>query len=264
MTAALQVVNIVGGYGRATVLRQVSLTLEKTQIVVVLGANGAGKTTLLKTIAGTVVPESGSVALGGTVLNRLKPEEIVREGLVLVPEGRQLFSELSVRDNLYLGGYALRQRTSVMSRQLDRVLDLFPDLRSRLRMRCDRLSGGQQQMVAIGRGLMAQPTVLLLDEPSLGLAPRVVRDLLLRLVELKAAGMSILLVEQHATLALSIADYGYVLERGRVGFEGGADELRESPSIRNAYLGGAAGIPRTIASSGAAQEYSGLPDGNGS
>lgn len=237
MTSALKVDELNSGYGATQIVRQVSITVEESSVVVLLGANGAGKTTLLRTIAGALTPSAGSVAIGSTTLNRPKPEEVVRAGLVLVPEGRQLFGEMTVKENLLLGGYALKRSRTATAKALDRVFDIFPDLRSRTRQRCEHLSGGQQQMVAIGRGLMAEPRVLLLDEPSLGLAPLVVRELLAVLLELRAARTAILLVEQHAGLALAMADRAYVMERGEIVLEGEAAVLANDARVRDAYLG---------------------------
>jgi branched-chain amino acid transport system ATP-binding protein len=233
----LSVRGLTAGYGGLTVLRDVSIDVAAGELVVVLGANGAGKSTLLDAIAGLVAPTSGSVRLADRDATGLAPEQRTALGLALVPEGRHLFATMSVRDNLLLGGHFRRRDRAGTAAALSDVCALYPDLVERLGQRADTLSGGQQQMVAIGRALMSRPAVLALDEPSLGLAPILVADLLETLTRLRDDGMAILLVEQHAALALPHADRAYVLDRGQVVREGIGDELAADPAVRAAYLG---------------------------
>jgi len=247
----LKVDSASAAYGGLTVLREVSLVVNDGEIVTIIGANGAGKTTLLNAIAGVIPLKSGSVSLDDKKLSGLSPHETVRLGLGYVPEGRQIFGEMSVMDNLTMGGYALcarsffgplasarwfMRRPNVHS-NLEFVLRLFPILRERRGQRAGSLSGGEQQMLAIGRALMASPRMLLLDEPSLGLAPTLVRDILKLLARLRDEGLTILLIEQDASAALKIADRGYVMERGRITTEGTARELLGDDRVRQAYLG---------------------------
>ncbi|MBA2557262.1 MAG: ABC transporter ATP-binding protein [Chloroflexi bacterium] len=234
--AALEVVSLSSGYGPSIVLRDVNLCVRSGEIVALLGANGAGKSTLLATIAGLLAPTTGSIKAWNREIAGKSPQEINRAGLVLVPEGRQLFASMSVRENLLLGSIGAseaQQRT-----RLTRVFELFPILKTRLQQRADSLSGGEQQMLAIGRGLMADPKVLLLDEPSLGLAPIVIAQVFGVLEELRAQGVTALLVEQNANLALQHADRAYVLERGQITLDGRGDVLAVDPRIQLAYLGG--------------------------
>jgi branched-chain amino acid transport system ATP-binding protein len=229
---------LTGGHGPLTVLREVSLHVEAREIVVVLGANGAGKSTLLQTIAGILPAAAGAVRLDGADVTRAVPEERTRLGLALVPEGRHLFGPLTVRENLLLGAHvrrgAGRHETAAA---LERVHALFPVLAERAAQRADSLSGGQQQMVAIGRALMSEPRILALDEPSLGLAPKMVTVVLEALTALRDHGLAVLLVEQHAALALPLADRAYVLDRGRVVADGRGADLAADMHVRSAYLG---------------------------
>ena len=202
----------------------------------VLGPNGAGKSTLLRTLAGLTPPSEGIVRLSGRDVTGARAERLVDAGVALVPEGRGVFADLSVRDNLVLGRYR-RRRSRGLSDDLDDAFSLFPVLRDRARQRAGTLSGGEQQMLAIGRALMAKPRLLLLDEPSLGLAPLAIRQVVDRLVDLRARGITILLVEQNTRVALQLATRGYLLQRGRVLLEGTSAELRASPSLKAAYLG---------------------------
>ncbi len=237
MTAeVLSVRNVEAGYRRGlVVLRGVSLAVPEGRVVALLGSNGAGKTTLLRTVMGLLPdqPEKGEVVFRGVRLNGLDPDAITRMGLALVPEGRGLFPELTVEENLQLAGYTRRYDR----RTLEAVLDRFPVLRERLRQPAGTLSGGEQQMLAIARALLLRPSLLLLDEPSLGLAPRVVAQIFSILESLNREGISILLVEQNARMALRVAHYGYVLEAGRLVLEGPADRLREDPNVQELYLG---------------------------
>jgi branched-chain amino acid transport system ATP-binding protein len=231
----LEVSGIRAGYGRAPVLHDVALSVGEAEIVALLGPNGAGKTTLLRTIAGSLGPWAGSVRFAGEELAGLPAERVVGAGLALVPEGRHLFAGMSVRENLLLGAY--QRRRADLGPDLERVLSLFPPLSQRAGQVAGRLSGGEQQMCAIGRALMGRPRLLMIDEMSLGLGPAVVDDLLALLPELAAAGTAVLLVEQDVEAALSVAARGYVLELGAVVQEGRGAELLADPRLREAYLG---------------------------
>lgn len=204
-----------------------------------LGANGAGKTTTLRAIAGLMHPSKGSIAYGGEVIDRMAPHEIVGRGIAMVPEGRRVFSRSTVIENLELGAYT-RREPQTLKANLDRVLALFPRLAERRRQLAGSLSGGEQQMLAIGRALMSEPQILLLDEPSMGLAPKIVDDIFALIVDLNSGGTTILLVEQNASLSLEVASRAYVLERGRIVVSGAAADLSDDPQIVEAYLGGSA------------------------
>jgi branched-chain amino acid transport system ATP-binding protein/branched-chain amino acid transport system permease protein len=222
------------GYGGASVVRDLDLRVREGEIVAVLGANGAGKSTLMRALAGLLRPVAGSVTLAGAEITTLAAHEVARRGLVLVPEGRQVFPELSVVDNVRLGAYA---RSDVVDDEIDAMVRRFPSLDRRRPSRAGLLSGGEQQMLAIARGLIAKPKVLMLDEPSLGLAPALVGELYQVLEQLRAEGMTILLVDQMAALALAAADHGYVMESGKIVHGGAASELRHDPALERAYLG---------------------------
>jgi branched-chain amino acid transport system ATP-binding protein len=230
----LRLENLRSGYGRIPVLHGIDLEVRAGELVALLGANGAGKTTLLRAISG-VHASSGSVTLEKTEIQKLSAQRRVSLGIVQVPEGRQVFGPLSVEDNLRLGAYRRGRAKSAAS--LERVYALFPVLAERRRDPAGGLSGGQQQMLALGRALMAEPRLLLLDEPSMGLAPRLVAEIFACIQRLRAADTAILLVEQNATAALAIADRGLVLEAGRVTLSGTGPELLANPAIRSAYLG---------------------------
>ncbi len=235
----LEVTDLSVAYGAIQALRGVSLRVEPGSVVALIGANGAGKTTLLRTISGLLSPRAGRVRFESREIAGWRAEDIVRAGVSHAPEGRQNFAALSVRDNLLVGAYPVyrfRDRRRVEA-DLDRVWTIFPRLRERAAQLAGTLSGGEQQMLAIGRVLMARPRLVLLDEPSLGLAPRMVQDILNQVTRLREAGTTVLLVEQNARGALAIADRGYVLESGRVVLEGAADELRRDPRVQTAYLG---------------------------
>jgi branched-chain amino acid transport system ATP-binding protein len=223
-------------YGEVQALWGVSLEVGPREIVALVGANGAGKSTTLKTISGLLRPRAGAVLLDGERLDRLSTMDVVARGIVQVPEGRKLFPEMSVRDNLLLGGFSPAARAQQASR-LEQVFELFPRLRERERQLAGTLSGGEQQMVAIGRGLMAGPRVLMLDEPSLGLAPILVEEMFRVVVEINRSGVAVLLVEQNTEHALAIAHRGYVLESGRVALAGTGAELLANEGVRQAYLG---------------------------
>ena len=228
-------------YGRHQALDDVSLRTAAGEIVAILGANGAGKTTLLQAIAG-LVPCAGEIALDGRSILGLAPHRVVEAGVALVPEGRWLFGELTVRENLMLGAYARRARRGERER-LARVLELFPRLAERPRQVARTMSGGEQQMVAIGRAMMSAPDILMLDEPSLGLSPLLCTELFRALARIRGSGTGILLVEQNARQALAIADRGYLLENGRVVGEGAAASLARDAAVQKAYLGGASATP---------------------
>jgi branched-chain amino acid transport system ATP-binding protein len=227
------------GYGRVEVLHGIALTVGEGESVAVIGANGAGKSTLLKTIVGLVGVRSGSITYAGARVTGRRPERLVREGLALVPEGRLLFGSMSVRENLELGAYgARRERRAAVAEGLRRVHALFPVLEERAGQPAATLSGGEQQMLAVARALMSRPRLLLLDEPSLGLAPRVIAEIFAALDGLREQGVTILLVEQDARLALRHADRGYVMRTGRVVLEGSSGDLLADESVRAIYLGG--------------------------
>ena len=236
----LRIRNLEAGYGPLRVLKGVSLHVSPGEVVAIIGANGAGKTTLLKTIAGILRPQAGNIALDGSEIGAVTAEKIVARGCALVPEGRHVFGAMSVRENLVLGSYACRRRKEKGPHgdtKLDEIYGLFPVLRERSGQLAGTLSGGQQQMLAIGRALMSRPRLLMMDEPSLGVAPLVVRDLYATIARLKKDGMTILLVEQNARAALAVADRGYVIETGQVVLEGESWELSDNPEVRRAYLG---------------------------
>lgn len=235
--AELRIEGLHAGYGAVTVLRDVSLEVRKGEIVAVLGTNGAGKSTLLNSVAGLLSPTQGSITVGGEELAGEPAEEVSRRGVVLVPEGRQLFAEMTVLENLQLGSYIHRRDSAKRAQSLERVLELFPALKPRLGQAASELSGGQGQMLAIGRGLMANPNVLLLDEPSLGLAPIITREIFETFEQLRGEGVTVLIVEQQAMLTLQLADRGYVLERGEVTASGPAEHLAKDDRVRSAYLG---------------------------
>ncbi|HTY23912.1 MAG TPA: ABC transporter ATP-binding protein [Desulfomonilaceae bacterium] len=231
----LQIENLQVAYGKVQALWGVSLSIGAGEIVALVGANGAGKTSMLKTISGLIRPVSGTIIFEGTHLEQATPAQIVRRGLIHVPEGRKLFPEMTVLDNLLLGGYSssLNQR----GQRLEEVFSVFPALKSRKKQIAGTLSGGEQQMVAIGRGLMAAPKLLMLDEPSLGLAPFLVEEMFQVVEKVNQLGVTVLLVEQNTEHALSVAHKGFVLESGRVALSGSGKELLAEPAVRKAYLG---------------------------
>jgi branched-chain amino acid transport system ATP-binding protein len=237
----LVVSDLHAGYGLSEVLVGTSLEVKAGTVVALIGANGAGKTTTMRAISGLVRPSKGSVLLDGQPVQGLPPSRIARLGLAHSPEGRKVFGPLSVEDNLLLGAYRRLPRffgfRARAGRDLDRVYGLFPRLRERKRQQAGTLSGGEQQMLAIGRALMAAPKVMLLDEPSMGLAPVIVQEVFRTIQRLKQDGMTMLLVEQFAKTALTVADYAYVMERGRVAVEGPPAELRKNERVLAAYLG---------------------------
>jgi len=228
--------SVQAGYGRLPVLKGISLHVRQGEVVTLIGGNGAGKTTTLRTISGLLPPRKGAIEFAGQDLTRMSPERIVPLGLALVPEGRRVFRTLSVNANLELGAFHRRDKGEVR-RDLEEIRERFPILQERAHQAAGTLSGGEQQILAIGRALMARPRLLMLDEPSMGLAPRMVTQVYNILAELKAAGTTILLVEQNARAALKVADRGYVLETGRIILDGTAGDLREDPEVQRAYLG---------------------------
>jgi branched-chain amino acid transport system ATP-binding protein len=237
VTALLDIRDLHVAYGKVEAVRGVTLTMQPGQIVTVIGPNGAGKTTLLAAAAG-LLRSRGQVIYDGIDVERLDVEERVERGFCLVPESRELFGEMTVADNLMLGAYTRRRNGQDVKESLQQVYARFPRLAERRRQKAQTLSGGERQMLALGRALMARPRLLLLDEPSLGLAPLIVRDILRIVVGLRALGVSILLVEQNARAALEIADYGYVLEMGEITHQGPATALAHDPRVIATYLGG--------------------------
>ena len=233
----LQVKNLCAGYGQVQVLWGTDLTVERGSIVCLVGSNGAGKSTLLRAISGLIKPTGGRVHLGNRDLTNAAPDEILSAGIAHVPEGRRLFKGLSVRDNLLLGAYLRREPMIDLERDLEKIYRLFPILGERQRQDATTLSGGEQQMCAIGRGMMARPRLLMIDELSLGLAPRVVERIAEVLREINGSGLTILLVEQDVATAFELADQAYVLETGRISVAGATSVLADDPRIRQAYLG---------------------------
>ncbi len=233
----LSIRNIESFYGPIMAIRGVSLDVRPGQIVSILGANGAGKTTLMKTVSGVMDPEKGTITFDGEEIQGLEPHKIVQKGIVHVPEGREVFPLLTVNENLSLGAYTLHDKAQI-ERDRELVFSYFPVLKERLNQEAGTLSGGQQQMLAIGRGLMANPRIMLLDEPSLGLSPLLVQEIFGILKRLNdELNMTMMLVEQNANAALELADHGYVMEVGRIVMDGPADVLMRSEDIQNFYLG---------------------------
>lgn len=233
----LKVEDLRVAYGRVVALHGASIRVEQGEIVTIIGSNGAGKSTLLRTICGVLPRCGGTITFEGRVVNPKNSSEMIRNGVALVPEGRHIFPELTVQENLELGAY-YRKDTAAVQADFERALDLFPILRERLKQHGGLLSGGQQQMVAIGRALMSRPRLLLLDEPSLGLAPTIVQQLGQIIRELNQSGTTILLVEQNARMALRLAHRAYVLATGLIKREGSGQELLSDPVVREMYLGG--------------------------
>jgi branched-chain amino acid transport system ATP-binding protein len=238
----LDVFNLFVSYGAIQALRGVSLQINKGEIVALIGANGAGKSTLLRTISGLVRPTSGSMRLQTAEnqiveLEHLRPDHIVRHGVSQVPEGRQIFANLTVQENLLLGGYQCRDK-QITAKNLDHCYELFPVLAERREQNSGTLSGGEQQMLAIGRALMQRPRLLLLDEPSLGLAPLIVRKIFEHIRNVNSQGVTVFLVEQNAHMALSVAHRAYVLQTGEIVMSGSARELADNAEVKKAYLGG--------------------------
>ena len=240
MAPLLNIENLHISYGAIKALKGISLTLNEGEIVTVLGANGAGKSTLMEAISGLVPIEKGTIMVAGEVLNKVPAYDIVLKGVSLSPEGRRVFPTLTVDENLKLGAYTRRSRKKEVGEAKDRVFSLFPILAERHRQLAGTLSGGEQQMLAIGRALMSTPRILLLDEPSLGLAPILVKQIFTIIKEINLQGTTILLVEQNANKALGVANRGYVLENGTVTTFGSSAELKSDKKVQEAYLGGSA------------------------
>ena len=232
----LEVHNVHTYYGNIHALKGISITVDEGEIVTLIGGNGAGKSTTLKTISGLMRPREGHVSLNGEDLSAYKAHEIVSKGIVQVPEGRQVFGALTVMENLEMGAYTRNDRAGIRA-DIDRVFQLFPRLQERRTQVSGTLSGGEQQMLATGRALMARPKLLLLDEPSMGLAPVLVDSIFATITELHEQGTTILLVEQNARMALQVANRGYVIQTGEVILSDTAEHLREDPSVQKAYLG---------------------------
>lgn len=234
----LEIKNLAVSYGAINALQGVSLSVEQGKIVTLIGSNGAGKSTTLRAISGLIKPKSGEILYEAKSLAGLPPHEIVKRGLCHVPEGRMIFANLTVMENLQMGAYLQTDR-ALIKRELELVLATFPRLKERAQQIAGTLSGGEQQMLAIGRALMGRPRFLLLDEPSLGIAPLLVKTIFEKIVEInRQQGITILLVEQNANLALEISHYGYVLETGRIILADDSAKLRQNPQVKSAYLGG--------------------------
>ena len=234
--AMLEVQNVHAYYGKIHALKDVSLNIDKGEIVTLIGANGAGKSTTLRTISGLLKPREGAIKLNGEDLTRLQAHEIVTKGIIQVPEGRRIFGQLTVTENLDMGAFTCRD-SKLNEENLDRVFTLFPRLKERRRQVAGTLSGGEQQMLAMGRALMANPEILLLDEPSMGLAPVLVDSVFETIQKLHASGTTILLVEQNARMALQVASRGYVIQTGEVVLDDSADRLNENEMVRKVYMG---------------------------
>jgi len=234
--ALLEIQNVSSGYGEVQILWDVSLNLERGKLTALVGSNGAGKTTLLRTVMGLLKPSQGTITFEGSDVTRVSPHAKAAQGLVLVPEGRQLFPSMSVYENLEMGAYTVRARANFRE-NLEKVYDMLPRLQERADQKAGTLSGGEQQMLAVARGLMAQPEILMFDELSLGLAPVLVLSLFEVLQRLKDQGLTMLLVEQNVQMALAVSEYAYVLAEGRVDLEGPSKELARDEHIRESYLG---------------------------
>ena len=234
----LKIRNLEAGYGKLRVLKRISMHVDPGEIVTIIGANGAGKTTLLHTITGLVRVDSGEILFRDINLHKIAPEKIVAFGCSLVPEGRQVFSTMTVEENLILGGYVLAKKgKGAAEHEITRVYELFPVLKERARQLAGTLSGGEQQMLAMGRALMARPSLIMMDEPSTGLAPLIVKNIFKVILRLREEGNTVLLVEQNAKAALAIADRGYVLETGKIILQGASEDLLQNRDVQRAYLG---------------------------
>jgi branched-chain amino acid transport system ATP-binding protein len=234
--AMLEVNDVNTYYGNIHALKGITITVDEGEIVSLIGANGAGKTTTLRTIAGLLKPRTGNVVLEGEDLGKYKAHEIVYKGVAMVPEGRGIFSRLTVAENLDMGAFSRKDKTQIVD-DLDRVFELFPRLKERRNQVAGTLSGGEQQMLATGRAMMANPRLMLMDEPSMGLAPVLVESVFEAIQRINAEGTTILLVEQNATMALSVANRGYVLQTGEIVLQDSAEHLRQNEMVQKAYLG---------------------------
>ena len=234
----LKIKNLEAGYGKLRVLKRISMHVDSGEIVTIIGANGAGKTTLLYTIAGIIRATAGEISLLGSSISQISAEKIVAAGCSLVPEGRQVFATMTVRENLVLGGYVRYTKNKLnIPQELQYIYDIFPVLQERENQLAGTLSGGEQQMLAMGRALMAGPKLLMLDEPSTGLAPLIVKNIFQIIQRIRQAGNTVLLIEQNAKAALAIADRGYVLETGKFILQGAAEDLLVNKDVQRAYLG---------------------------
>jgi branched-chain amino acid transport system ATP-binding protein len=236
----LEIERLAVNYGEVAALRDVSLKIDKSEIVTLIGGNGAGKTTTLKTVSGLLTPAAGSIRFEGQSIVGLSPDRIVALGIAQVPEGRHVFPRLSVENNLIVGAYLVRD-PAVIRDTLEQVYVMFPQLKDRRRQLGETLSGGEQQMLALGRAIMSRPRLMLLDEPSLGLAPRVVEEVAKAILAFRRAGVTILLVEQNARVALALSERGYVIETGRVVLSDDSVNLKRNPRVIESYLGGSSG-----------------------
>ena len=233
----LEVKSLHSGYGPIEILKGINIQIPQGKIVSLIGSNGAGKTTFLMTLSGLLRAREGSIQFSGSSIEKLAPSEIVRAGIVQVPEGRRIFPRLTVSENLDLGAYTRKDGKHAIAADKDEMLTMFPILKDRLHGQAGNLSGGEQQMLAMARALMAKPKLLLLDEPSLGLAPKMIEFIFSLIVKIKEKGLTILLVEQNAWKALELADYAYVIESGAIQMEGVGKELLTNPQVKDAYLG---------------------------
>ncbi|MED1469467.1 ABC transporter ATP-binding protein [Bacillus salipaludis] len=232
----LQIHNLNVSYGSIHAVRNLSLEVQKGEAVALIGANGAGKTTTVNAISGSI-PSKGSIQYEGKEMNGMAPHKVVKEGIIMVPEGRRIFPKLSVVNNLIMGAYARKVSKKELHQEIEKIYELFPRLEERRQQMAGTLSGGEQQMLAIGRALMAKPKLLILDEPSMGLAPIVVKSIFSTVNKIKQEGLTILLIEQNASMALSVADRGYILENGEIHLQDTAKNLREKDVVKKAYLG---------------------------
>lgn len=236
MSALLELKNVYAYYGQIQALTDINVTIDPGQIVTLLGSNGAGKSTTLKAISGLLKKTAGSINFMGDDILRLQPHQIVERGIVHVPEGRRVFRDLTIRENLELGSFTQRKNVLFVKNTMEYVFNIFPRLLERQKQKAGTLSGGEQQMLAIGRALMSNPKLLMLDEPSMGLAPIIVKDIMRIISRINQDGTPILLVEQNAKLALKLSHYAYVLETGRITLHGVASDLQSDPNVTNAYL----------------------------
>ena len=248
MTALLEAEGIDLAYGQVTACRDITFHVEEGEVVTLIGANGAGKSTTLRAVAGALIPRAGVIRFKGHDITRLRSDERTNLGIALVPEGRHVFPFLTVRENLELGGFKFRKQAAKIRTLIDRMFAMFPKLRARASQNAGTLSGGEQQMLVLGRAMMSEPRLLCLDEPSLGLAPIIVQDIFHTIRSINVAGTSVLLVEQNARYALETASRGYVLQTGSIIASGSCSELKQDERVHQAYLGGAAVAHRTSVS----------------
>ncbi|MDW7673571.1 MAG: ABC transporter ATP-binding protein [Bacillota bacterium] len=233
----LKLSNVAVNYGKFQALNGIDMEVNEGELVVLLGSNGAGKSTIFRTISGLNKPSNGEILFNDQKISGWSPDKVVREGIIHCPEGRKLFPRMTILENLILGGYVIRHKKNEVNRNIEKVLELFPILREKIHDKAGSMSGGQQQMLAIGRALMANPKVFMLDEPSLGLAPLLVEQMFEIIQQINKAGTTVLLAEQNSNAALQIADRGYVIETGKIVIKGTSQELLENTQIKEAYLG---------------------------